>query len=244
MLNTVCFVTTSWDDGYNSDIRLAKLLAKHATPATFYIPASGKYRRLSDAQVRNLAGTFEIGAHSLTHANLTRASDAELHREVGGSKAYIEDLIGQECHLFCYPSGDVDYRVASAVRLAGFAGARTTRSLCDGRIRDPYMMHTTIQACTHTAALARVYSPASYESSLDIDLNKVPVDDFGRYDWAVLAKLSFDIVYAKRGTWHLWGHSWELDSSELWQALEDVLRYIHSFQGVRFCSNAELLQTG
>jgi len=38
-------VTTSWDDGHPSDLKLVELLRKYDVPATFYIPIDNFERR-------------------------------------------------------------------------------------------------------------------------------------------------------------------------------------------------------
>jgi len=38
-------VTTSWDDGHPSDLKLAELLREYDVPATFYIPIDNLERR-------------------------------------------------------------------------------------------------------------------------------------------------------------------------------------------------------
>lgn len=37
-------VTTSWDDGHPSDLKLAELLKRYDVPATFYIPIDNRER--------------------------------------------------------------------------------------------------------------------------------------------------------------------------------------------------------
>ncbi|MCB1942812.1 MAG: polysaccharide deacetylase family protein [Candidatus Accumulibacter sp.] len=71
-----------------------------------------------------------IGAHTATHPILAGLAAAEVRREVGDSKRFLESLLQQRITLFAYPNGkpDVDYRAADAeiVRSLGFDGAVTT----------------------------------------------------------------------------------------------------------------------
>jgi peptidoglycan/xylan/chitin deacetylase (PgdA/CDA1 family) len=77
--------------------------------------------------VRELvAAGWEIDAHSLSHADLTRLSGAELEREVAGSRARIRARFGVDANFFCYPAGRYDDAAVAAVRAAGFLGATTT----------------------------------------------------------------------------------------------------------------------
>jgi peptidoglycan/xylan/chitin deacetylase (PgdA/CDA1 family) len=82
---------------------------------------------LSDLQVRALirAG-WEIDSHTLTHPDLTAVSDAQLEREVAGSKHVLERRFRVPVEFFCYPAGRHDARTVAAVRRAGYLGATTT----------------------------------------------------------------------------------------------------------------------
>src|SRR6185312_8521484 len=53
--------------------------------------------------------------------------DLALHDEIRGSKVELEDLVGVPVTQFCYPYGDLDDRVVTATRAAGYAAATSTR---------------------------------------------------------------------------------------------------------------------
>lgn len=72
-------------------------------------------------------GGMEVGAHTRSHPHLRQCNDAQLHDEIAGSKADLEDILGAPVTQFCYPYGDMDDRVAEVVRAAGYAAATTTR---------------------------------------------------------------------------------------------------------------------
>lgn len=78
-------------------------------------------------EVRALAAAGnEIGSHSVTHPLLPGLDDADLRREVAGSRVRIEEEIRAPCAAFCYPNGDCDPRVVGAVRDAGYRLAVVT----------------------------------------------------------------------------------------------------------------------
>lgn len=101
-------------------------------PAIFF-PVSGSLvngstnhsvrRRNELLDLVNLGHT--IGCHSHTHPDLTTLSPAESHREVVGSKRILEDSLGQQVNVFCYPHGACNALVTSVVREAGFEVAFT-----------------------------------------------------------------------------------------------------------------------
>ena len=53
----------------------------------------------------------------------------------------------------------------------------------------------------------------------------------------------FDHVLAHGGVFHLWGHSWVVDTARQWDKLSRVLDYVHGHEGVRYISNIELVET-
>jgi peptidoglycan/xylan/chitin deacetylase (PgdA/CDA1 family) len=131
------------DDGYVDNLDSAlPILQRHGFSATCYVVSGsiGRYNQwdaerlgvrkplMSAEQLRDWhRGGMEIGAHSRSHPRLTQCDDAQLHDEIHGSKATLEDRLGVSITQFCYPYGDADERVAGVVREAGFAAATTTR---------------------------------------------------------------------------------------------------------------------
>ena len=72
-----------------------------------------------------------IGAHTVSHPILARLTDAQASDEIGRSKQYLEQLLGERVGLFAYPNGKPgeDYSPASVevVRSLGFDAAVSTQ---------------------------------------------------------------------------------------------------------------------
>lgn len=149
-------VVISFDDGYASQHRHAgRILRARRWPGVLNLTLSnldtaGGLRR---AEVRRLlADGWELGAHSLTHPDLTRVTPAALHDEVAGSRAALQDAFATPVDFYCYPSGRVDATVAAAVRDAGFLGATTTRAGQASPAEDPYRLRRMLVHDGHTPA--------------------------------------------------------------------------------------------
>ena len=73
------------------------------------------------------ANGVEIGSHTLTHPILTNVGDERLRRELSDSKSRLEEVLGHQVDLFCYPNGDNDERVRCEVARAGVSGRSNRR---------------------------------------------------------------------------------------------------------------------
>lgn len=136
-------VAITFDDGYLDTFEHAlPVLNTFGFSATCYVVSgrTGQYNDwdavelnvqkelMTDEQIRAWhAAGMEVGAHTRTHPRLTKCTDEELQTELAGSKADLEALTGAPVTQFCYPYGDLDARVASAVRSAGYSAATTTQ---------------------------------------------------------------------------------------------------------------------
>jgi peptidoglycan/xylan/chitin deacetylase (PgdA/CDA1 family) len=91
-------------------------------------PAPSPARPLTIPEIRRLAagGLVEVGAHTLTHPQLS-ALDREAQRsEIRGSRLALEEMTGGEVLSFAYPYGarsDYTHETVTLVKEAGFSGA-------------------------------------------------------------------------------------------------------------------------
>lgn len=236
-------VTTSWDDDAASGMRVAELLGEKRMRGTFYVP-TGELNggsHFTAGNLRTLSGNgFEIGAHTVSHRVLTELSEAELAEEVGDCKAILEQMLGRQIVMFCYPRGRFNAQVLREVQRAGYAGARTTRMLCSSVVFSPLEMPTTVQAYPHTRSnyLRNVARLGGFSALAQSVAEMMQFEN-----WVQLGKKFFDRVLRDGGVWHLYGHPWELEKLNLWTQLEEVLDYVSGRDGVAYLTNAELLQT-
>ena len=83
-------------------------------------------RHLDKGELRELAADgVEVGAHTVTHPFLTRATAFTAFEEIRASKRALEDVLGTVVRAFAYPYGDWSPRLAELVAEAGFELAFT-----------------------------------------------------------------------------------------------------------------------
>ena len=75
---------------------------------------------MSWEQIKELQKSgHEIGSHSMTHALLPQLDLKSIEWEVSESRRQLGEILDFESESFCYPNGDQDKRVRSAVQSAG-----------------------------------------------------------------------------------------------------------------------------
>jgi hypothetical protein len=153
---------------------------------------------------------------------LERLVDATAQSEITGSKTWIEQLTGNSCAMFCPPAGRFGRQHEKMFSQAGFTGIRTVEfmSLDQPRLHHGLMeMPTTLQVFPHPRR--------NYMKNL---LKRLAARSLFRYlihgrsgEWVLLARRLLDRAIATGGVFHLWGHSWEVEETQQWVQLEQVL---------------------
>ncbi|HVZ12635.1 MAG TPA: polysaccharide deacetylase family protein [Patescibacteria group bacterium] len=221
-------VTTSWDDGHKLDVKLAELLKKYSINGTFYVtPKNHEFAArelLTPDEVVSLSSDFEIGAHTITHVNLSKVGLDVAINEISESRTYLSKLLARDVTSFCYPYGAYNSDVKRIVKNCGFLLARTVDRF-NTEIDDPYELKTTAQVLSHPRDAADLKLISKYKTVA----------------WEKLAKAQFDEVLRKGGVFHLWGHSWEIEKHKNWEKLEELLKYISGRKNISYLTNSQLI---
>jgi len=132
-------VVITFDDGYENNFTEAfPVLNQYGFKGTIFLTTGfcGKTVQwpgfqgcsiLSWPQVKKMhhAG-FEIGAHTVSHPDLTTISIKKAHHEILQSKIDIQDHLGDDVTVFAYPFGNYNSNVKKSVQHY-FEGACSTR---------------------------------------------------------------------------------------------------------------------
>jgi peptidoglycan/xylan/chitin deacetylase (PgdA/CDA1 family) len=236
---TLRLITTSWDDGDPRDLRMADLLEKYGLKGTFYAcPTPPCGPPLTSAELSALSRRFEVGAHTIHHVVLTEVPAAQAREEISASRKYVQDATGGSVEMFCFPRGRYSRALGDLVAAEGFAAGRTTDAFRSSAPLDGPLLHVTQQAYPHSRTTHLLHAlrhgnwigMASYSSHLL------------RNRWTTIALRSLEEVARNGGIWHLWGHSWEIDSHGLWGELETLFRAAAALKDVAPVTNGQLVR--
>jgi len=124
-------VALTFDDGYADAYTDAlPVLKRNGLIATFYIVTNfvGQPGYMTWEQVAALRDAgMEIGAHTVSHLDLTSLDWETASFEIVQSKAELDHHLNINVTSFCYPTGLYNAGIEEQVRAAGYLNATTTR---------------------------------------------------------------------------------------------------------------------
>jgi peptidoglycan/xylan/chitin deacetylase (PgdA/CDA1 family) len=105
-----------------------------------------------------------FGSHTQTHQILTLCeTDAEISRELRGSRRAIEAALGKCCDVFAYPNGNWSPQTQRLLKEAGFRLAFTTRRGAWAASSDKLAIPRINVSESNVIGLAGRFSPAMFE---------------------------------------------------------------------------------
>lgn len=243
-------LTTSWDDGHSKNLKLVEVLNKYKLRGTFYVDKKDRdngYNQSED-EIIEISLTQEIGAHSLTHPDLTKIDLNQIKREIFGSKEWLENLISKPVRVFAYPFGFYNEEIKKTLKEAGFIGARTVKSFNCQFPKDFFAWNPTIHIYPYPF---RKRDAKTFHWSFHL-LDPLQRNFFGFIKWRLpftaysswfnLARATFDSVCENGGIWHLWGHCFEIEKYNMWQDLEKIFEYVANQKKVLYLTNSQVLE--
>lgn len=222
-------VTFSYDDGVTQDQRLIAMLNHYGLKGTFNLNSglmghfSGLIRddvtvahaRPLPRETERIYRGHEVAAHTLTHPLLPELPEDEIIKEVEQDRLALSDLVGYEVKGMAYPGGGVNFdeRVAGILREhTGVRYARTTVS--------------------------------SHSFDLQGDLYCFRPTVYHHREWAKMEELVDRFLTEpaeKPRLLYIWGHAYEFDIRNDWDAFESILSRLAGHSDVFYGTNSDVL---
>ncbi len=232
-------ITTSWDDGFPADFRLAELLDKYNLPGTFYIPkTNAEHTVMDEKSIAELGRKFEIGGHTLNHVRLySNRSVVFLADEITGCFDWITALTNCKPVSFCFPGGVFSAAAIRAVQQAGFKVIRTTELLSTASTSTHNLQPTSLQLFDHPkfSYVKNTVKRNQFNNLLTWLITGAETDILKLTDFYI------SNIIKSGGCFHLWGHSWEIEEYQLWHKLEAVFKHISNINEFEYVQNKELV---
>jgi peptidoglycan/xylan/chitin deacetylase (PgdA/CDA1 family) len=132
----------TFDDGMRNNYEVAlPILSEYSIPATVYVTIGfidqtspwigpgGDGAMMTREQLRELvAAGWELGAHTMTHPDLSLMGYDACLREIRASREALEEIGGSAVETFAYPFGRYGPQAIAAARDSGLIAAVTTGS--------------------------------------------------------------------------------------------------------------------
>ena len=219
-------LTLSYDDGVRQDKRFISILDKHGIKATFNINSGmfGTEReivekgRMSLDEVLELYTNsgHEVAVHGYEHHSLGEVDKAVASRDVVKDKEELEKLFGTVINGMAYANGSYSDSVVDMLENNGFLYARTTIQTESFDIPEDWLRLTT--TCRH-------------KNPKLMELAKKFNEPSGSYKWSKTPRL-----------FYLWGHTYEFDTDDNWNVIEEFAEYMGGRDDVWYATNIDLFR--
>lgn len=135
-------IVLTFDDGYlTQSTNAGPVLEQLGWKGVLYLTTRNIGPTIPAASVKKLIRLgWELGAHTITHPDLTKLGAADLKKEIEDSRLQLQAEFGQPVNAFCYPTGANNETVRAATKAAGYTSATTVvGGIADGA-QDPFAL--------------------------------------------------------------------------------------------------------
>ena len=223
-------LTFSYDDGVTQDKRLIEMFNKYDLKCTFNLNSellgkpgalnmAGKkvdHNKVNPEEVRALYAGHEVAVHTLTHPLLPMIEDdGEIIRQVEQDRLNLSELCGYEVIGMAYPCGgqNHDDRVADIIR--NNTGVKYSRTILSNNSFDLQTdLHKFNPTMHHMAGIDKLIE---------------------------MGKKFLEMETDKPQIFYVWGHSYEFDFAENWDAFEEFCKMMAGHSDIFYGTNKEVL---
>ena len=217
-------VTFSYDDGVAQDKRLIDIMKKNGIKGTFNVSAgllakenNDARGRLSEEEARELylPSGMEVALHGYRHMSLSEIPMSLATDDMVRDRRAQESLFNRITRGMAYANGSYSDEVMTMLRGIGVSYARTVKSTESFDLPDDWLAwHPT---CHH-----------NNPRLMELAERFTEIKDRG-YFWS-----------RRLSVFYLWGHSYEFDTNENWNRIEEFCAFIGKRDDIWYATNGEI----
>lgn len=218
------YLVLSFDDGPIQDKKFVELLNKYNIPATlnlnsgledfvWYYNNEIPIKRIKFIENLHLYDNHEIASHTINHPCLTNLDEQELIHQVGDDAEYLSKIFNREITSFAVPFTSCDEREIDIIK-----NKTCIKAIRLSKFTDKHDFSVPADNY-HFMCNAYYNNPDIYEHILEFSKN-------------TLDKSIFIIV----------GHSYEFDVLNEWDKIENLLKYIKTFDSFEVLTFKDAIQ--
>lgn len=137
-------VLLTFDDGYLDNYEQAMpILAKYGFPATLFVSPGMTEQDgyLNWEQIKKMqAGGWDIQPHGMSHPHLPKLTAEEQAYEIVEARKLIEEHLGTQADVFCYPYGERNKTTLKLLKQHGFRYAFTIDQGVASNEQSPFLL--------------------------------------------------------------------------------------------------------
>lgn len=217
-------VTLSYDDGVAQDIRLMKIMNQYGLKGTFNLNSGnvpdedavdGK-GKLSKRQILELYPNsgHEVAAHGYHHPTLNGLPAANITADVLLDRMGLENMFGTMVRGMAYPNGSYSDEVVACLKACGIVYARTVISTENFELPQDWLRLPA--TCHHN-------NPRLFELTEQFVTTQRRLVD-------------------RCWMFYLWGHSYEFDTHNNWERIEEFAKRIGGHEDIWYATNIEIYE--
>lgn len=235
---TAAVLTTSWDDGTPSDVKVGRMLTKHGFRGTFYATTGpGGRRAVSDDGLRELASLgHELANHGRSHRPFPQLTTSELLAEIAWGEDELRPFTDPP-HIVAPPRGLVSRVVVETLNAHGYLVR--TAPIIGHRRQMGGLIVPSAQFYPHT--LLRTYRHLVKQRAVPL-LAFLKCWSTSRTTCARFQNM-LRAAQSRELALHVWGHGNDLERFNLWHDLELFLDEAANL-GFSGATNGELAGVG
>lgn len=218
-------LTLSYDDGSRQDKRLIEIMKKNGIKGTFNINSglfSSEYAgvekgRMSVDEALDLYASsgMEVAVHGYYHLSLARVDKSVATNDVITDRKELEKIFGKIIKGMAYANGSYNDEVVSILENCGINYSRTVISTENFDMPNDWL---------------RLPATCHHNNPRLMELAKTFVElDYKSYYWQNSPKL-----------FYLWGHSYEFDTNDNWNVIENFCEYMGNRDDIWYATNGEI----